>query len=172
MPRETNIDTVERALDVYVASMAKRGTNPQGFRAGTLAKIIKEPRGRTSVRLQQYRGAQARTTGQQTRYVLGAYSYGPEARWRILAKPGDDPAVIRKARRQQAVHIFKDAHARMVSDLFHELYPGLSNSITDRMISDVTDLARRQSEALVGHIEDVMSRTRPRSGIAEAARGA
>jgi hypothetical protein len=172
MPRETNIDTVERALDKYVALMARRGTDPQGFRVSTLAKLIGETRGRMSVRLQQYRGSQARSNGQSTRYVLGAYSYGPDARWRILAKPGDDPAVVRKARRQQAKHIFKDAHSRIVSDLVHELYPGLSDTTTDRHIADLTDFARRQSEVLVDHIEAVLDRRRPASALAETHRSA
>jgi hypothetical protein len=169
MPRETNIQTVERALDKYVAIMAKRGTDPQGFRAGTLAKLIDEPRSSMSVRLQQYRGSQGRE-GSRTRYVIGAYSYGPDARWRILAKPGDDPAVIRRARRDQAKHIFKDAHDRIVSDLIHELYPGLSDSRTDRQIADLMDFARAQSEVLVDHIGHVLERRRPTSALVEASR--
>lgn len=169
MPRETNIQTIERALDKYVAAMAKRGTNPQGFRAGTLAKMIDEPRASVSVRLQQYRGAQGRE-GSKTRYVIGAYSYGPDARWRILAKPGDDPAVIRRARRDQAKHIFQDAHSRIVSDLITELYPGLSDTRTDRQIADLMDFARRQSEVLVDHIGHVLERRRPTSALVEASR--
>jgi hypothetical protein len=172
MPRKTNIDVVESALDKYVAARARRGMNPQGFRAGTLAKIIGEDRGRTSTRLQQYRGAQARPNGQQTRYVLGAYQYGPEARWRILAKPGDDPAHVRRARKQQAVHIFTDAHARMVSDLVHELYPGLSDSQTDRAIQDLTEFARKQAEVVVDHVQTVMERRLPRSALVAASQGA
>lgn len=172
MPRETNIDVVERALDAYVAAMGQRGTNPQGFRASTLAKLIGEATGRMSTRLQQYRYAQSRQQGQRTRFVLGAYSYGPDARWRILAKPGDDPAVIRRARREQAKHIFQDAHDRIVRDLVYELYPGLSDSRADRHIADLTDFARRQSEVLVDHIESVLGRQRPASALAEAHRSA
>lgn len=171
MPRKTNIEVVEDGLDAYVTAIQKSGRNIQGFRAGTLAKFIGEPRSSVSVRLQQYRGAQGRQ-GSNTRYVIGAYGYGPDARWRILAKPGDDPAVIRRARKAQAKHIFRDAHDRLVSDLINELYPGLSDSVTDRQIADLMDFARRQSEVLVEHIGHVLDRRRPVSALVEASRTA
>lgn len=160
--RQTTIDIVEQALDAYVSQMSQRRIDPKGFRVSTLALLVGKPSGTMSQMLQRYRLAQARQVGdyrgQTTRYVIAARSYGPNARWRILAKPGSDPKVVREARREQAKHIARDAYSRVVSDLVNELYPALGGGELDQHLADTMDFARRQFEVVVNHVDRVLVR--------------
>lgn len=134
---------VDAALDAYVARMAARGLDPEGFRAATLAGLAHVDTPRMSQLLQEYRLCQRREGA--TRYVVACHQYGAGSRWSILAKPNTDPAVVREARRAQALWAVKDAASRLTRDGLLEVRPGLRDSQADRLI----DAAQRATETML-----------------------
>src|SRR5690606_20553698 len=88
-----------------------------------------------------------------TRYVVGCQGYGPEARWRILAKPGSDPKVVREARKDQATWIVKDSIERAMRDRLFEVNPSLAGTDSDALIDAALDFATRQFEAVGDFVE-------------------
>lgn len=147
-------ELVEHALDRYVASLGRRGVDPEGFRMRTLARLA-----RVSVRdmgnlLQRYRLSQS---GGETRYVLACRGYGRSARWSILAKPGSDPAVVRTARAQAVRWSAEDMARRFVADAIHELRPGLAATELDDRIRLVLPLVEDQLAAIVAHVDRVLT---------------
>lgn len=147
------IQTVDLGLDRYIRSMQGRGIDPVGFRTNTLSQLAGVSRSYMSTALQQYRLTQGRVP---TRYVIACEQYGPLARWRILAKPGSDPLVVREARRQHGLWIARDAFRRYVTDRVHELQPSLTNSQQDQLIDNCTILVENQFSATVTFIESVI----------------
>lgn len=144
------ITMVDDALDALVAEMGRRGIDAQGFNRQVLARLAGVSPEEMSTMLQQYRYAQ-REEG-ATRYVLGARQYGRSARWRILAKPGSDPKVVREARREQAIWAAVDAERRVLSDLMHEVYPGLNVQV-DAAIANEMDFLTDQMRLIVKRVE-------------------
>jgi hypothetical protein len=150
----TNEGIVDLALDRYVARMAKKGIDPTGVQVRTLAALVKRSPGAFSHLMQQYRRAQSKHT---TRYVVGCQGYGRAGRWTILAKPGDDPTVVREARRSQALWISHDMANRFVRDVAREIQPGLKNSEVDKVIRQVLPLVTGQLATVVEHVERVLT---------------
>lgn len=123
--QRSRIGMVDAALDAYVAHFrTARHIDPTGFKSATLVALAGCTSGQMSGALQYYRRRQG-TTG-ATRYVIAAQEYGVAARWRILAKPGDDPAVVAAARLSQARWACEDMAARFVSDRVNEISPALA----------------------------------------------
>ena len=149
-------DAVEDALDQYVASMGHKGVDPGGFRTRTLAKMVDLEPSKMSTYLQEYRLAQARPDA-TTRYVIGCQGYGRDARWRILAKPGTDPKVVRLARKDQGRWIVKDAIERAMRDRLFEVNPSLAGVESDALIDSALDFATRQFEAVGTFVEQVLA---------------
>jgi hypothetical protein len=110
---------VDLALDRYVAAMRRRGDEPYGVRAQTLAALVKVPRVQMSASLQEHRLAQEHAG--RTRYVLAAERYGRSSYWIILAKPGDDPKLVQEARKAHAVWMVRDGVQRVMSDAVREV---------------------------------------------------
>lgn len=154
----TAIEMVDRALDRYVAEMGRRGLDPAGVKAVTLAGLIDCPTPSVSSWLQEYRLSQL-PGGTATRYVIGCQGYGRKARWRILAKPGSDPLVVRKARREQARWITQDVVSRYLRDRVHEVIAALQGNADDEQIRHVTKLAADQLEALAEFVEVMLGGT-------------
>lgn len=125
---------VELALDRYVQQPDADLTS---VRAGELATLIGEPTREMSTWLQQYRVQQQRVTRAgdtiarrvRTRYIIACYEYGRYARWRILAKPGDSPVVLRAAWFDQFVHVITDAVRRCIDDQLREVEPKLREHV-------------------------------------------
>jgi hypothetical protein len=135
---------VDRALDIYITSMrGRRGIDPSGFRAATLAKMVNVSVADMSTWLQDYRRLQG---GRQTRYVVACESYGPRARWKILAKPGSHPTVIEKNHAAHAVWLTSDTFARFMRDIGFEIDPALRghNPAADAQIKLVMTYAAQQ----------------------------
>jgi len=142
-PAPTAVQVVDLALDRYIRLMEARGIDPQGVAAVTLAKLVGLSVDGLGPLLQRYRRAQRRDGA--TRYVIGAHQYGPRARWAILAKPDSDPALVREARRAQAVWVVHDAVRRLTTDGVLEVRPGLRNTSSDRLI----DAVQRATEQML-----------------------
>lgn len=150
----TGIETVEHTLDRYVASLGRRGVDPDGFRTRTLARLARVTGREMGDLLQQYRLAQSRGS---TRYVLACRGYGRASRWSILAKPGSDPAAVRAARAQATRWSAEDMARRFVSDAIHELRPGLRGTELDDRIRLVLPLVEDQLAAIVAHVDRVLT---------------
>lgn len=147
------MDRVELALDEHVAQMGRRGRDPQGFQARTLAAYLERILGedwsptRMASLLQDYRKHQSRlledfepsTRGrapQVPRYVIASEGYGRVARWHILAKPSSDPKTVREARRRHAEWVVTDTVQRWASDVAKEIAPSLQGTEVDEAIAD------------------------------------
>lgn len=139
-----DVQTVELALDKYVRARRGRGIDPSGFRARTIAKIAGVDTSDMSSMLQRYRWTQRRPGA--TQYVVACQGYGSKARWRILAKPGSDPAVVREARREQALWVARDGLERIVRDTLTEVFPGLRGTVVDNLVE-------REVDTMVGHMK-------------------
>lgn len=147
---------VDAALDRYIALrlayQEQKGLArllPFEFSARALAAVATIDTPAMSYALQDYRIAQARHGA--TRYVIGCHTYGERARWRILARPDDDPRAIADARRAQLVHVANDSARRFARDVRREIVPGLhTNKAIDRQIAAV---ARMHETSLVAQLE-------------------
>lgn len=151
------ITIIDNALDRYVSERRSRGVDPDGVRVKTLAHIADVSNGEMSTMLQSYRIAQARDGA--TRYVIAANSYGRNARWHILAKPGTDPRGVREARTAQTRWVAEDLTQRWFSDLKHEISPGLQDAETDEAIRAATEFLTGQFEQVKRLVERILSRT-------------
>lgn len=135
---------VDQALDRYITSMqGRRGIDPSGFRASTLAKMVNASVADMSTWLQDYRRLQG---SRKTRYVVACESYGPQARWKILAKPGSHPNLIEKNKTAHAIWLTSDTFARFMRDIGFEIDPALrgQNPATDAQIKLVMTHAAQQ----------------------------
>lgn len=144
----THPHIVDQALDRYILSMqGRRGIDPTGFRATTLAKMVNVSVADMSIWLQDYRRLQGH---HQTRYVVACESYGPKARWKILAKPGSHPTLIEKNKQGHAIWLTSDTFARFMRDIGFEIDPSLRghNPAADAQIKLVmTHAAQQMSNA-------------------------
>lgn len=122
------VTIVEDALDKYVTALGRRGVEPSGIRAKTLAGLAGVSRRKMSGYLQEHRAQGGE------RYVVACQRYSRDARWKILAKPGSDPKVVQKARRDHAVWVAKDAMSRVANDVAKEIGPSMSGKEWDRVI--------------------------------------
>lgn len=146
-----NVWAVNQAITAYLASMGRRGIDPGGVRARTLAHFAGMPTGEMSLALQEYVKAQGSGRG-QTQYVIGCRGYGREARWHILARPGSDPQVVQENRRLHGLWIVEDALRRLYADQFREVLPGLQGTTLDLEIEALVRLGVQQFEASVTFI--------------------
>lgn len=149
------VDIVEYSLDRYVRMERRRGIDPEGVRAVTLAHIAGIPRREMSIALQEYRLAQGRPDS-GTRYVIAAQQYGRLSRWNILSKPGTDPVVVRENRREHCLWIVHDAVKRLFTDHVKELNPSLTQSQQDQTIDQAVTLVERQFDATVQFVEQTL----------------
>jgi hypothetical protein len=145
-----SISAVDLALDKYIQQSRARGIDPTGVFLGTLSAFARVTNSWMSQALQDYRKAQS---AGPTRYVIACEGYGISARWRILAKPGNDPSVIREARRIHGLYIVRDAVQRYVRDRVTELQSSLTQSQQDREIEFCVNLIEGQFTALLQHVE-------------------
>lgn len=153
----TAYEIVDRALDRYVAERLRHGgIEPTGVRAATLAHLARCSREQMSYFLQVHRQAQARG---KTRYILGAEGYGRAGYWKILAKPGSDPQVVRRARRTHAIWIATDAQKRVLGDLLCEIHPGLKGTILDDEIKDAAELMEDQMALVLRRVDRKLKRS-------------
>jgi hypothetical protein len=158
------IQVVDAGLDAYVRTMRSRGIDPNGFKCATLAAFAGTTRSDMSTALQQYRMSQKMLTPAQiaagfkplTRYTIACEQYGPEARWKILSKPGSDPVVVQNARREHAKWSTRDSYRRLLTDYVHEVFPGLKGAQHDLLIERVCNLAENQFDATVQFVESML----------------
>jgi hypothetical protein len=148
---ETAVEIVEDALDQLVEMMRQRSIDAKGFNREIVARLGGVSPDEMSSMLQLYR--QAQKVGGATKYVIAATGYGRGARWRILAKPGSDPKATQEARRQQAVWTATDAQARIVSDLMHEVFPGLRQTQIDGVIDREMEFLTDTMDTMVRRVE-------------------
>jgi hypothetical protein len=146
---------VDEALDRYVSEMGRRGIEPEGVTARTLAALVDVPRSTMSTLLQEYRIAQAKPGA--TRYVLACREYGRNARWRIVAKPGSDPKVVQAARTEQGRYIAKDAVLRFLRDRNLEVAPALKGAAADENLAHVMNLAVGQMESVATFVQHMLN---------------
>jgi len=150
----TMSELVDDACDQYVAAMAGRGFNPTGVRAETLAHYAGVTTGYMSTCLQVHRTAQ-KVAG-MTKYVLVCEEYGPRARWRIMSKPGTDPATIQQSRRQHARYVVEDNVRKLMRDQMLEVYPGLHNTQIDTLIDSASHFAANQFENTLQFVGSIL----------------
>ncbi len=149
------VDIIDGALDRYVGLMEREyGHAPYGFRCRTLAHLAGIKPQQMSTWLGMYRERQGH---QATRYVIACSRYGRAAEWAILAKPGDDPAVVQEARRSAAIWVAQDTAARMVKDLVHEIRPGLRDTDQDRLIAAAGQFMQRDVTNLVDFVGTMLT---------------
>lgn len=147
---------VNQALDEYLRRMRRRGVEPDGVRAATLAEVAGVTREAMSNALQRYRVLQGR---RQTRYVVAAHHYGRAGRWTILAKPGVDSDVLQRARAEATAWAQADMARRWLSDAVNELIPGLRNRTRrDAIIERLIGLAEIQVEVVRQHVARELER--------------
>jgi len=153
-PAPTAVQVVDLALDRYVKVMAARDIDPKGVTCATLARLVGLDAAMMSRLLQAYRLTQRRPNA--TRYVVGATSYGRRARWAILAKPGTDPALVREARRSQAVWVVQDAVRRLTTDGVLEVRPGLQGHHGDALIEAVQRATEQMLTAQLDLVQQLL----------------
>jgi hypothetical protein len=137
---------VEDALDRYIVSMAgRKGIDPGGVRAATLAALMHITVDEMSMWLQDYRRIQG-SSRRQTRYTIACEGYGRIARWKIMAKPGSHPNLIEKNHRDHANWITWDAFQRFLRDTGLEIDPALRghDPAADAQIKTVLSFAAQQ----------------------------
>jgi hypothetical protein len=144
-PNKTNAELVDDALDEYCRQKRHlHGSEPNYFRARDIADILGVETGYASTMLNQHRWEP------NTRYVQAHQGKpGPNAKRRILRKPGSNPRTVTRARTEHVKHLGKEMTRRYASDLVRELYPGIEGDQQERTIRAIaTDLQGAMESAV------------------------
>lgn len=155
-PHLTSVLIVELALDRYVAERRRRGTEPYGCRAVTLAHLVGISRREMSGHLQSYRRSQRTST--PTRYTLGCEGYGEQAYWHILGKPGNDLQVVRENRKAHMGYVARDLTRRALTDIGCEVNPGLRGAPDDHLLEALGRFVEKDLVALTEFVQETIGK--------------